>query len=154
MNRELKKQSTGTLKIIKRKKMNVKEIKKGNNVLARLVKAENWNEGLGFYSNDKEAIQVGTWKYNSGKKLMRHIHNKVPRQIVRTNEVLYVVSGKVKAFIYDLDEKPVEELTVNTGDTLILLDCGHGYEIMEDGTKVLEIKNGPYLGAETDRRRF
>jgi len=134
--------------------MNVKEVKKDDVVLARLVKAEDWNEGLGFYSNDEEVIQVGTWQYDSGKQLMKHIHNEVDRVITRTNEVLYVVSGKVKAFIYDLDEKLVEELTVDTGDTLILLDCGHGYEIMADNTKVIEIKNGPYLGAETDRRRF
>ena len=134
--------------------MNVKEVKKDNTVLARLVKAEDWNEGLGFYSNDEEVIQVGTWQYDSGKQLMKHIHNEVERTIVRTNEVLYVVSGKVKAFIYDLEEKLVEELVVDAGDTLILLDCGHGYEIMDDGTKVIEIKNGPYLGAETDRKRF
>ena len=134
--------------------MNVKEVKQDNIVLARLVKAEDWNEGLGFYSKDEEVIQVGTWQYNSGKQLMKHIHNEVDRVITRTNEVLYVVSGAVKAFIYDLDENLVEELTVNTGDTLILLDCGHGYEIMADNTKVIEIKNGPYLGAETDRRRF
>lgn len=134
--------------------MNVKEVKNGNEVLARLVRAEDWNEGLGFYSNDEEVIQVGTWHYDNGKQLMKHIHNEVDRVITRTNEVLYVVSGKVKAFIYDLDENPVEELMVNEGDTLILLDCGHGYEIMADGTKVIEIKNGPYLGAETDRRRF
>ncbi len=134
--------------------MNGKEVKKDNEVLARLVKAEDWNEGLGFYSNDEEVIQVGTWQYNSGKELMKHIHNEVDRTITRTNEVLYVVSGKVKAFIYDLEEILVEELMVDTGDTLILLDCGHGYEIMADNTKVIEIKNGPYLGAETDRRRF
>ena len=134
--------------------MNVIEVKKDNEVLARLVKAEDWNEGLGFYSDDDEVIQVGTWQYNRGKELMTHIHNEVDRTITRTNEVLYVVSGKVKAFIYDLEETLVEELMVDTGDTLILLDCGHGYEIMEDNTKVLEIKNGPYLGAETDRRRF
>ena len=134
--------------------MNVKEVKKDNEVLARLVKAEDWNEGLGFYSNEEEVIQVGTWQYDSGKELMKHIHNEVDRTITRTNEVLYVVSGKVKAFIYDLEEILVEELMVNTGDTLILLDCGHGYEIMADNTKVIEIKNGPYLGAETDRRRF
>lgn len=134
--------------------MNVKEVKKNDEVIARLVKAEDWNEGLGFYSNDEEVIQVGTWHYNNGKQLLKHIHNEVDRVVTRTNEVLYVVSGKVKAFVYDLEENLVEELIVNEGDTLILLDCGHGYEIMADNTKVLEIKNGPYLGAETDRRRF
>jgi len=39
-------------------------------------------------------------------------------------------------------------------ETLILLKGGHGYEILEDGTRVLEVKNGPYPGAEVDRRRL
>ena len=132
----------------------MKEIKKDSVVLARLIKSDDWKSGLGFFSKDEEFVQVGTWHYNEGKKLMQHIHNEVNRVVTRTNEVLYVVSGKVKALIYDLEKKLVEELNVNEGDTLILLDCGHGYEILDDNTKVLEIKNGPYLGAEIDRRRF
>ncbi len=134
--------------------MNAQEIKSGGIILARLIRSKDWNKGLGFYSTDEEVIQVGTWYYEKGKMLKQHIHNEVDRTISRTNEVLYVVSGKVKAYIYDLQESLVQEVIVDCGDTLILLDCGHGYEILEDETKVLEIKNGPYLGAEVDRRRF
>jgi len=134
--------------------MNGTEIKKGEKVLARVIRSNDWNEGLGFYSNDEEVIQVGTWQYNSGKQLMKHIHNEVDRVVKRTNEVLFIVNGKIKAIIYDLQENFVDEVIVNKGDTLILLDCGHGYEILDEGTKVIEIKNGPYLGAEIDRRRF
>ena len=36
----------------------------------------------------------------------------------------------------------------------MLLRGGHGYEILEDGTQVLEVKNGPYLGPDVDRRRL
>ena len=64
---------------------------------------------------------------------------------------LYILS---KAEIYDLEEKPVEKLLIQKGDILILLESGHGYHILEDNTKVLEIKNGPYLGAEIDRHRI
>ncbi len=85
---------------------------------------------------------------------MQHIHNEVERKVIRTQEVLYIRKGKISAKIYDLDENFVEELIVSEGDTLILLESGHGYKILEDGTQVLEVKNGPYLGAEVDRRRF
>ena len=46
------------------------------------------------------------------------------------------------------------EFNASEGDVVILLRGGHGYDIIEDGTQVLEIKNGPYLGAEVDRRRI
>ncbi|MFA5848440.1 MAG: hypothetical protein WC833_01030 [Bacteroidales bacterium] len=134
--------------------METREIKYDNLVLARHIPAEAWSDGLGFYSLDEEFVQVGSWQYNKGKELLKHIHNQVERSVDRTQEVLYIMKGSIKAKIYTLDEVFVEELTVKQGDTLILLNSGHGYEILEDGTQVLEIKNGPYLGAERDRRRF
>lgn len=53
-----------------------------------------------------------------------------------------------------MSEKQIDSFVVKAGDILILLECGHGYKILEDNTKVLEIKNGPYLGADVDRRRI
>ena len=47
--------------------------------------------------------------------------------------------------------------TLSAGDideAMALLRHGHGYEILENDTRVLEIKNGPYPGAERDRVRF
>jgi hypothetical protein len=134
--------------------MAIKMVKAGDNVLAKLLPSEEWRSGLGFYSEDIDYIQVGTWSYNSDKELLAHIHNEVERKISRTQEVLYVRQGKIAARIYDLEENFVEELIVRAGDTLILLNSGHGYKVLEDNTQVLEVKNGPYLGAEIDRRRI
>ncbi len=125
-----------------------------NEVLARHITAQDWKEGLGFFSNDQEYIQVGTWFYPKDKQLAKHIHHVVERVVDRTQEVVVVMEGSLKASIYTLDEVWVEDVVVKTGEVLILLNCGHGYEILEDDTRVFEIKNGPYLGAEVDRRRF
>lgn len=132
----------------------MKEIVKDNIVLARLIPANSWKEGLSFFSKDAEFIQAGTWKYNKGKELLAHIHNVVERKIYRTQEVVFVVKGKIEASIYDLSGTFIEKLQVNGGDFLILLSCGHGYTILEDDTQVLEVKNGPYLGPEIDRKRI
>jgi hypothetical protein len=56
--------------------------------------------------------------------------------------------------IYTLDAEEVETLILEAGDVLVLLSSGHGYRILEDGTRVIEIKNGPYPGADVDRRRI
>jgi hypothetical protein len=134
--------------------MSIRIIKKGTDILARYIPSASWNEGLNFFSEDNEFIQAGAWWYDEGKELMPHIHNEVPRSINRTQELLYIRKGKILAKIYDLEENLVEELVASEGDTLILLNSGHGYKILEDDTQVLEVKNGPYLGAEVDRRRF
>ncbi len=132
----------------------IREIKKNSVVLARYIPSSSWNKGLSFFSKDKEYIQLGTWRYNKGKELLAHIHNKVERKINRTQEVLFIKNGKIQASIYDLKGKLVKKIIAESGDILILLNCGHGYKILKDDTQVIEIKNGPYLGAEIDRRRI
>lgn len=131
------------------------EIKEGNLVLARHIPASAaWKDGLNFFSQDEDFIQVGVWGYGAGKELKAHIHNEVKREVLWTQEVLFVRTGKLRANIFDTSETKVAELEINAGDVIILLRGGHGYDILEDGTQVLEIKNGPYVGSELDRRRF
>ena len=133
----------------------MKEIKKDGVVLARHITPEDIKPGLNFFSRDEEFIQVGVWgHYEKDKELKAHIHNTVARTANRTYETLYVIKGALEAVIYDMDEVPVDRLEIRQGEILVLLECGHGYLIKEDDTTVLEVKNGPYLGAETDRRRI
>ena len=135
--------------------MSVHEIKEGDLVLARYVPAEEaWKDGLNFFSADQDFIQVGTWEYAQGKELKAHIHNEVSREVFWTQEVLYVRRGRIHAHVFGTTEKKVAELIVGEGDLLIMLCGGHGYDILEDGTQVLEVKNGPYVGSERDRRRI
>ncbi len=134
--------------------MAIIEIKDGDTILAKLIPNEDWVEGLAFFSDDSDFIQVGTWGYDAGKELLGHVHNNFERKAFVTQEVLYIRKGKVKAKIYDLNDKPVDEVEAKEGDTMILLNGGHGYSILEDGTQVLEVKNGPYAGPDKDRRRL
>ncbi len=131
------------------------EIKEGELVLARHIPmSAAWKDGLNFFSQDEDFIQVGIWGYGAGKELKSHIHNEVKREVLWTQEVLLVRTGKLRANIFDTNGNKVAELKINTGDIIILLRGGHGYDILEEGTQVLEIKNGPYVGPDLDRRRF
>ena len=136
--------------------MKTRDIMRDGKVLARYIPAsEAWGkDDLSFFSKDQEYIQAGSWNYNKGKKLLAHSHNEVERSVLFTQEVIFVKSGSLQAFIYDDDSNLVEEFTAYKDDILIMLSGGHGYEVLEDDTKVLEIKNGPYLGAEVDRDRL
>lgn len=135
--------------------MAITEIKDGDLVLARHVpNGDAWGEGLKFFSPDSEYQQVGTWGYDQGKQLLAHAHNEVRREVFWTQEVLYIRQGSVRVEIFNIEDLKVAELEATKGDILMLLKGGHGYEIMEDGTQVLEIKNGPYVGADADRRRL
>lgn len=134
----------------------MEEIKdNNNNVLALLVKPDSWKPGINFVSREEDYIQVGMWKYNTDQKLYPHKHNEVKREVLITQEVLYVQKGKIRANFFAVDgDELVTSRNLGQGDMLICLWGGHGYEILEDGTEVVEIKNGPYVGAERDRTRI
>jgi hypothetical protein len=132
----------------------VREIVKDGLVLARHICPGEFRKGLAFYSEDQEFLQVGTWRYDMGHELRAHIHNVVPREVNRTHEVVIVVQGTLGARIYDEECELVETVTVRQGEMLILMNGGHDYAILENDTRILEIKNGPFLGRDVDKTLF
>lgn len=135
--------------------MSVKEYKDGDVVLARHIPGSvAWQKPLQFFSQDADFIQIGTWSYDAGKELLAHTHKIVPRTFEWTQEVLYICKGSIKAHVHNRQLEKVVEFVANEGDIVVMLAGGHGYDILEDGTRVIEIKNGPYVGAEADRVRL
>lgn len=134
--------------------MKTHKITHGTSELALVVRGNDWEPGLQFISSADDFVQVGAWWYDKGKALQPHVHLGSSRQASHTQEVLFVLSGRVRATVYSDDRRPVEVVDLAQGDAMVLLRGGHGYEILEDGTKVLEIKNGPYPGPDKDRERI
>lgn len=134
--------------------MKTEKIRDGDLILAIVIRDEVWEEGLNFVSSDEDYQQVGIWGYDKGKKLAPHIHLIVPREVLRTQEVVFVKEGRIRADIYTEKEEFLKSVELVRGDFIVLLNGGHGYEILEDNTRVLEVKNGPYVGANKDRKRI
>lgn len=134
--------------------MKTEKIMNEDLILAIIIRDADWEEGLNFVSSEEDYQQVGIWGYNKGKKLASHIHFFKSREVLRTQEVVFVKDGRIRAAIYTENEDFLKSVELSKGDTIILLNGGHGYEILEDGTKVLEVKNGPYVGADEDRKRI
>ena len=134
--------------------MKTEKIMNDDLILAIIIRNTDWEEKLNFVSSEGDYQQVGIWGYNKGEKLASHIHLFKPREVLRTQEVVFVKDGRIRADIYTENEDFLKSVELGKGDTIILLNGGHGYEILEDGTKVLEVKNGPYVGADEDRKRI
>ncbi len=134
--------------------MKTEKIMNDDLILAIIIRNTDWEEKLNFVSSEGDYQQVGIWGYNKGEKLASHIHLFKPREVLRTQEVVFVKDGRIRADIYSENEDFLKSVELGKGDTIILLNGGHGYEILEDGTKVLEVKNGPYVGADEDRKRI
>lgn len=127
-------------------------IKDGDIVLAIIIKNQEFKQGLDFLTKDIDALQVGTWHYQKGQILKAHTHLQAERKNLNVQELVFVKSGKIRADLYNQNDKLVAQKELTVGHIIILMSGGHGYEILEDGTQVLETKNGPYIGLEKDKR--
>lgn len=129
-------------------------IKDKNKLLAIIYRDKDWVEGLNFITPDELFIQAGSWYYQKGKKLASHVHKEYARTANKTQEVVFVKQGSMKVFLYDDKRTLVCDFIINQGDLAVMVNGGHGYEILEDGTQVLETKNGPFINVENDKEKF
>ena len=132
----------------------MQKIEHNNKTIAIIYRDEDWVEGLNFITPDNLFVQVGSWWYQKGRKLDSHIHNDFDRVATRTQEMTYVKSGSMKVLLYDEDMNYFDEFILHKGDLAVFAYGGHGYEILEDNTKIIEAKNGPFVDVETDKTKF
>ena len=62
--------------------------------------------------------------------------------------------GKMTVSFYDELGDFLGDQDLIGGQAIILLDGAHGFKVHSKNCRFLEIKNGPYLGAELDRKRI
>lgn len=99
----------------------------------------------------EEYLQVSYFELPEGKTFKPHKHIFCERHTVITQESWIVIAGKIKAIHYDIDDTILEENILDSGDCTITFEGGHNYLSLENGTKIYELKNGPYFGQEADK---
>ncbi len=123
-------------------------------LLAIFDGANSIKEGLNFYGNRGDYLQVGGFKYDNGKILRNHRHTNRPRTSILTQEVMVVLKGSCEALIFDMDDKLVYRQNLYAGQFVIVYLAGVGFKILEDDTVMIEAKNGPYIVDNDDEDRY
>jgi len=130
----------------------VETIIDGLEPIALIIRAGFDKPGLHFFTPPNFSQQVAVMRHPAGKKLDAHVHNLVSRQVLYTQEVLWIRKGRVKITLYNSQRKAICAPVLTTGDLILLCGGGHGFEMLEETTMV-EVKQGPYAG-ENDKTRF
>jgi hypothetical protein len=120
--------------------------------LCIIVRKDFEKDGIEFFSNEDDFLQLGYMKREEGYEIAPHIHIVRDRMINKTQEVIFIKSGKVEVALYDYSKQFIEKVVVSTGDILILLDGGHGFKMLEK-SEMIEVKQGPYVPID-DKIRF
>lgn len=130
----------------------VEKITHGETLLAIIVYSTFRESGVHFFTPDHLSQQLAFMKHPAGKEIVPHLHNRVPREVQFTQEVLIIKSGKLRVDFYDEGRNYLESRLVGEGDTLLLAAGGHGFEVLEE-VEMIEVKQGPHAG-ELDKTRI
>ena len=129
-------------------------IKNKGLIISIIYRDEDWVKGLNFITPNDFYVQVGSWWYEKGKKLDKHIHKNFNRVAKRTQECVYVRKGSMRVTLYSEELEEFDRFDLKTGDLAVFAYGGHGYVILEDDTQIIETKNGPFIDVETDKTKF
>lgn len=122
-------------------------------VLAFVLRASAARPGYGidFHTRPTGSLQLGTMRRPAGYVVPRHRHVPAKREIEDTREVLFIRSGRVAVTLWEgVGDVCVADVFLEGGDVILLRKGWHGLEMLED-TEIVEVKQGPYRGADEDK---
>ena len=130
----------------------IETIVHGLEPIALIIRSEFDEPGLHFFTPDNFSQQLAFMKHPAGHKIAPHVHNMVNRQVLYTQEVLFVRKGRLKVNFYSSKKEYLKTRTLEAGDIILLCGGGHSFEMLEE-TSMIEVKQGPYAG-DRDKTRF
>lgn len=122
--------------------------------LAQIISTDACTDEFNFFTQPEDALQIGLFRYEAGRVIQNHVHRIFPRTAERTCEMLLIMRGRVRANIFTNEGKLIESIEIGKNELILLLDGGHGFEVIEPETVILEAKNGPYFGVAQDKVKF
>ncbi|MDR1741235.1 MAG: hypothetical protein LBR38_05235 [Synergistaceae bacterium] len=108
--------------------------------------------GIEFFTPPEFSQQLALMSHPAGKAIAPHFHNPVPREVLFTQEALFIRRGRLRVDFYGPDLRPLGSSELGPGDVILLASGGHGFEALED-VEMVEVKQGPYAG-DSDKTRF
>lgn len=130
----------------------VQKIEQGGDIFAIILRRHFSWPGVHFFTPGEFSQQLGMLVHDKGKVVERHRHKLVRREILRTQEVLVILQGKIRIQVYNNQGELLRTVVLKEGDSILLATGGHRVEVLEKA-RILEVKQGPYAGFE-DKEYF
>lgn len=130
----------------------IEKIEHAGCLFALIVRHTYDKAGITFFTPGELSQQLGYMRHPVGKIIEPHVHNPVRREVHYTQETLFIKRGALRADFYDSQQTYLESRILEAGDVLLLIQGGHGFEVLEE-VSMFEIKQGPYAG-DHDTTRF
>lgn len=121
-------------------------------LLSIIIRTRYTSDSIQFFTPDEFSQQLGYMNRPKDYIIPPHVHTPVQRDVLFTQEVLFIKSGKVRVDFYNNGQIYLESRILEKGDVILLAYGGHGFQMLEE-SEMIEVKQGPYAG-EMDKIRF
>lgn len=106
-----------------------------------------------FFGKPEFSQQLGFLPHSKGSVIKSHFHKEAHRKITLTQEVLFMRKGRAIVNFYTTGKEYICSKELDKGDIIFLCSGGHGFEMLEN-TEMIEVKQGPYSGRDSDKEIF
>ncbi|MFA5048933.1 MAG: hypothetical protein WC516_07970 [Patescibacteria group bacterium] len=128
---------------------------KNDNLLAITGNRKEFKNGWTFSPYQDKPFLWGFGHFDHGYHAQPHIHRIQKRfSEYKTIEFFYVIQGAISINLFDNSKELIEIFTLTDGEFVCFYDGGHGMDIIQDNTQVIETKNGPYVSDIIEKERF
>jgi hypothetical protein len=107
--------------------------------------------GTVFPTPPEFPLQFGVGSTPNGRDVPAHVHTRLERRIDVTGEFIFILEGAMVVVFLDDSGQPVGEHRLERLMGFLQVAGGHHIRF-EPGTKYFEIKQGPYVGREIEKR--
>ena len=119
---------------------------------AIIIRSDYDQNGIQFFTPNDLSQQLASMSYKPGKVIPAHTHRPVPREVLYTQEALFIRKGKLRVDFYTTDQHYHCSRVLGKDEVILLIAGGHGFEVLEE-LNMIEVKQGPYAG-ELDKTVF
>lgn len=125
-------------------------VRDGTRQLAIIVRSGVSREKYNFPTAPESTLQMGVTFYGQGDVVAPHAHHRRHAASRDTQEFLLVQEGALEVTVYREDGTRIALFELGPGDAVLFQDGGHGLRCLTP-TRLLEVKQGPYISAALDK---
>src|SRR6266704_4554313 len=130
--------------------MTVELVQHGGIKYAEIIRANVQVTKTRFFSPAESSFQFGLLAHEAGFVEEPHYHKPFPRQIDDLQQMFVMQRGVIVVELYNNAGDLLREITLRTGDAIVLIHGIHALRVVED-FQAISVKQGPYLGMENDK---
>lgn len=132
----------------------LRKINDGDTLIALVGSFDDLGKGNHFLTESKLPMQIGVLKADKSK-VQNHIHKIRKRKVDSiSNEFHLVVKGKVEVSLFNYAKQLISKVMLMPNMFCLLVNGGHGFNIVKDDTIMVECKVGEYTTVEDDKEIF